>query len=157
MKVRVNEEKLERESLWDGLHGVFTNIKQEEMDAEDILTQYHGLWQVEESFRITKHDLKVRPVFHWSGKRIRAHIAICFMAFSLIRFLQYRLRKETGESFSAERIREELFRVQESIVRNTADNNRYVIPSKPGQDALKIYEAMNRKRNVVPFRLTHEV
>ncbi len=157
VKVRVNEEKLERESLWDGLHGVFTNIKTEEMDAEEILTQYHGLWQVEESFRITKHDLKVRPVFHWSEKRIRSHIAICFVAFSLIRFLQYRLRKHTDEGFSAEKIREELFRIQESIVRNTADNNKYVIPSKTSQDALRIYQAMNRKRNVIPFRLTQEV
>jgi transposase len=157
VKVRVNEEKLEREALWDGLHGVFTNIKDDQMNAEEILAQYHGLWQVEESFRITKHDLKVRPVFHWSAKRIRAHIAICFVAFSLIRFLQHKLKKEAGENFSAERIREELFRVQESILRNTVDNNRYVVPSKPSQDALRIYQAMHRKRNVVPFRLTAEV
>lgn len=157
VKVRVNEEKLERESLWDGLHGVFTNIRTEDMNAEEILAQYHGLWQVEESFRITKHDLKVRPVFHWSEKRIRSHIAICFMAFSMIRFLQHRLREQTGESFSAERIRNELFRIQESILRNTVDNNRYVVPSKPSQDALKIYQAMNCKRNVVPFKLTAEV
>jgi len=33
------------------------------MNAEEVLSQYHGLWQVEESFRITKHDLRVRPVF----------------------------------------------------------------------------------------------
>ncbi len=157
VKVRVNEEKLERESLWDGLHGVFTNIKAKDMDAQEILGQYHGLWQVEESFRITKHDLKVRPVFHWSAKRVQSHIAICFVAFSLIRFLQHKLRKQTGESFSAERIREELFHVQESILRNTADNNRYVIPSKPSPDAIRIYEAMNKKRNVVPFKLTTEV
>ncbi len=157
VKVKVNEEKLERETLWDGLHGVFTNISSEDMDAQEVLGQYHGLWQVEESFRITKHDLKVRPVFHWSAKRIRSHIAICFVAFSLIRFLQHRIRKQTGKSFSAERIREELFRVQESILRNTADNNRYVIPSKPSQDAVRIYEAMNKKRNVIPFRLTAEV
>jgi transposase len=157
VQVRIKEEKLEREALWDGLHGVFTNINDKEMNAEEILSHYHGLWQVEESFRITKHDLKVRPVFHWSAKRIRAHIAICFVAFSLIRFLQHRIRKETSESFSPERIREELFRIQESILRNIVDNNRYVVPSKPSPDALKIYQAMNRKRNVVPFRLTAEV
>ena len=157
VQIRVNEEKLEREALWDGLHGVFTNVKQEEMDAETILAQYHGLWQVEESFRITKHDLRVRPVFHWSAKRIRAHIAICFVAFSLIRFLQHRIKKESGESFSAERIREELYRVQESIVRDITNNNKYVIPSKTNPDALKLYQAMHIKRNVVPFRLTIEV
>jgi len=157
VNVRINEEKLEREALWDGLHGIFTNISDKEMNAATILNQYHGLWQVEESFRITKHDLRVRPVFHWSAKRIRAHIAICFVAFSLIRFLQHRIKSETGEGFSAERIREELYRVQESIVRDITNNNKYVIPSKTSLDALKLYDAMSIKRNVVPFKLTAEV
>ena len=156
VQVCVNEEKLERESLWDGLHGIMTNIKEKDMKPEEVLSQYHGLWQVEESFRITKHDLKVRPIFHWSAKRIKAHIAICFVAFSLIRFLQHRIRLKTGEYFSPERIREELYRIQESILIHTIDNNRYVVPSKPSQDAIKIYDVMNRKRHLVPFRLTAE-
>jgi len=154
VQVRVNEEKLEREALWDGLHGVMTNIKDKKMNADEILSQYHGLWQVEESFRIEKHDLRVRPVFHWTADRIKAHLAICFVSFALIRFLQYRIRQLTTERFSAERIREELFRIQESVLIDTADNSKYVIPSKPGQYAIKIYEAMNKKRHVVPFRLT---
>ena len=152
-QLQVNKDKMEREAMWDGLHGVFTNIKEEKMDVEEILTQYHGLWQVEESFRISKHDLRMRPVFHWTAHRIHAHIAICFVAFSLIRFLQYKIKQHTGESFSAERISEELYRVQESILRHKINNNRYVIPSKPSQDATKIYESMNLKRNVVPFKL----
>ncbi len=154
VQVHIKEEKIERESLWDGLHGVFTNIKEKDMKAEEVLSQYHGLWQVEESFRITKHDLKVRPVFHWSAKRIKAHIAICFVAFSLIRFLQHRIREKTKENFSPERIREELYRIQESILKHTVDNNKYVVPSKPSQDAIKIYDVMNMQRYVVPFRLT---
>ena len=154
VQVRVNEAKLEREALWDGLHGVMTNIAEKKMNAGEILAQYHGLWQVEESFRIEKHDLRVRPVFHWTANRIKAHLAICFVSFALIRFLQYRIRQQTGERFSAERIREELCRIQESVLINTTDNSKYVIPSKPSQYAIKIYEAMNKKRHVVPFRLT---
>jgi len=154
VQVGVNEEKIERQALWDGLHGMFTNVKENDMKVEEIISQYHGLWQVEESFRISKYDLRVRPVFHWSAKRIKAHIAICFVAFALIRFLQYRIRQKTGTYFSAERIREELYRVQESILINTADNYKYVIPSKPSKDAIKIYEVMDKKRHVAPFRLT---
>jgi transposase len=154
VQVRVNEEKLEKEALWDGLHGVFTNIREKDMNAKEILSQYHGLWQVEESFRISKHDLRVRPIFHWSAKRIRAHMAICFVAFALIRFLQYRIAQKTKENFSAERIREELYRVQESIIRNRLNSERYVIPSKPSQDVEKIYNTMNKARHVIPFRLT---
>jgi len=135
----------------------FHQYQRKQMNAEEVLSQYHGLWQVEESFRISKHDLRVRPVFHWSAKRIKAHIAICFVAFSLIRFLQHRIRQKTGEGFSAERIRDELYRIQDSILVNSSDNNKYVVPSKPGKDAIKIYGVMDRKRDVVPFRLTAEV
>jgi transposase len=155
--VRVREEKMECEALWDGLHGVFTNIKTNDMNVEEILAQYHGLWQVEESFRISKHDLRIRPVFHWSARRIKAHIAICFVAFALIRFLQYRITQKTAERFSAERIREELFRTQESILRYKIDNNKYVVPSKPTQDVIKIYQAMKMERHVVPYKLTTQM
>jgi transposase len=156
VQVRIDEEKLSKEALWDGLHGIFTNIKEKDMPVEEILTQYHGLWQVEESFRINKHDLRMRPIFHWTANRIHAHIAICFVAFALVRFMQYRIKQKAKENFSAERITEELYRIQESILRDKRNNNRYVVPSKPSEDALKIYEAMNMKRNVVPFKLTTE-
>ena len=76
---------------------------------------------------LVKHDLRVRPMFHWSTRRIRAHITICFIAFALIRFLQHRIKKELKESFSAERIRRELYRIQDSILRNTVADEKYVI------------------------------
>ena len=154
IKVQVDEENLQREAFWDGLHGVITNTKDKDMKSEEVLSHYHGLWQVEDSFRVEKHDIRVRPVFHWTAKRIKAHIAICFLAFTLIRFLQYKIKQRTSETFSAERIREELYRIQESVLVNTTDNNKYVVPSKPSEDALKIYQAMDRKRHVLPFRLT---
>ncbi|MDL2262586.1 transposase [Bacteroidales bacterium OttesenSCG-928-I21] len=157
MQVKINEDKLLSEAQWDGLHGVFTNVKEKEMDAEAILEQYHGLWQVEDSFRINKHDLRMRPIFHWSVKRIRAHIAICFVAFALIRFLQQRIKTELGENFSAERISNELFHAQESVVKDISTGNKYVIPSKPTQDALKLYKTMHKKRNVTPFKLSAEM
>ena len=88
------------------------------------------------------------------------------MSFALIRFLQYLIKQKTSEYFSAERIREELYRIQESVLINTADNNKYrvlrtqykyVVPSKPSKDAIRIYEVLDKKRHVVPFRLTAEV
>jgi hypothetical protein len=80
-------------------------------------------------------------------------LAICFAAFSLIRFLQHRILKEKQERYSAERIRQELFRVQESIVRYTPTVDRYVIPSKPSKETDIIYEAMQIKRHTAPFKL----
>jgi transposase len=157
VQVQVDEEKLQKEALWDGLHGIMTNTKDKDMKPEEALSHYHGLWQVEDSFRIEKHDIRVPPVFHWTSRRIKAHIAICFLAFALIRFVQYKIKQKTGEHFSAERIREELYRIQDSVLISTVDNQKYVIPSKPGKDAVKIYEVYNKKRHVIPFRLTAEV
>ena len=52
IQVIVDEEKIEQKALWDGLHGVMSNVKEKNMNAEKVLSQYHGLWQVEESFGI---------------------------------------------------------------------------------------------------------
>lgn len=150
-KIKINEEKMIKDSLWDGLHGTFTNMK--EMEVGEIIYHYHGLWQVEESFRINKHDLRMRPVFHWTPDRIQAHICICFMAFALIRFLQHKIKYENAESVSAERIKRELFAVQESVLKDVTDGKRYVIPSKLSKDVMKIYKVMNKKWNTAPFRL----
>jgi transposase len=151
--VKINEEKMQAAALWDGLHGVFTNTKRKELDAHRVLEQYHGLWQVEDSFRINKHDLRVRPVFHWNADRIRAHIAVCFVAFALIRFMQHLIKKELNENFSAQRISEELISVQESILLDCRENNRYVIPSKTSEDAKRLYGIMRLQRSQMPYRL----
>ena len=152
--VILNEEKIAKEELWDGLHGVFTNSKRSELNALAVLRQYHGLWQVEDCFRIEKHDLRMRPVFHWSPDRIKAHIAICFVAFSLIRFLQHHIKQEVNELFSARRISLELNSVQESILYDIREkSNQYVIPSRSSDNVLLIYKTMKLHRNAVPYKL----
>ena len=52
----LDEDKIEQTRKWDGLHGVITNLP--DMDSVEVLSHYHGLWQVEETFRISKHDLR---------------------------------------------------------------------------------------------------
>ena len=73
------------------LHGVITNSSE---SVDNILSHYHELWRIKESFRIQRHDLKVRPVFHWNESCVRAHLAICFMAFCCVRHLEYRVRMQ---------------------------------------------------------------
>ena len=84
-EVTINEDAIIENARWDGLHGVITNCTQE--SVSDILAHYRGLWRIEESFRIQKHDLKVRPIYHFKESRIRAHLAIAFMSFCCVRHL----------------------------------------------------------------------
>lgn len=153
-QVEVNLDKVSQDAQWDGLHGVFTNIKG--ADPREILSHYRGLWQIEESFRISKHDLKMRPIFHWTPHRIKAHIAICYMAFSLIRTMQYKLKKE-NLSLSPQVIQEELTHLQSSILFHQMSGERYVVPSKPGKYALEIYKILGLQYHTVPFRLNGKI
>ena len=74
---------------------------------KDILKAYHTLWKIEESFRIMKSTLEVRPIFHWTEPRIKGHFVICFLAFLLERTLEFQLKKAHRE-VSPQQIRETL-------------------------------------------------
>ena len=65
-RLTVNPEKIAEAERWDGLAGVITNLR--DASVTEVMAHYHGLWQVEESFRITKHDLRVRPIWHWNSE-----------------------------------------------------------------------------------------
>ena len=58
------------------------------MAGQAVITAYHDLWQVEASFRMTKHDLKARPVFHHQRDAIEAHLSVVFAALAISRHLQ---------------------------------------------------------------------
>ena len=139
-KLKLDEEKIKADQKWDGLHGVITNTKN--LSNEEILEYYHGLWQVEESFRINKHDLKVRPIFHWKPERIKAHMAIAFMAFTCVRNLEYRVKLQY-KKLSPEVIRRELLHVQGSLIVDDSTDKQFYLPSKMSDDAKKIYKLMD--------------
>jgi len=105
---------------------------------------------VEAAFRVTKHDLKVRPVYHWKPRRVRAHIAICFAAYAMVKHLEYRVRIQY-KKLSIEKIRYCLMKVQTSILFDKEKKIRYGLPSFMKKDARKIYDILNIKRSITPY------
>ena len=150
-KLLVDEERVCRQARWDGIHGVATNLP--DMSGRDVLGHYAALWQVEQTFRITKHDLRVRPIFHWTERRIRAHLAIAFMTLLCVRHLSWRTRIQQRQA-SPEAIRRALVRVQCSILGDRSTGRRYVLPSAIGDLARKLYAVMGLKRTTEAFELT---
>ncbi|HEU5008891.1 MAG TPA: IS1634 family transposase [Jatrophihabitantaceae bacterium] len=71
-----------------GLKGYVTNIPVATMAGQSVISAYHDLWQVEKSFRMTKSDLRARPVFHHQRDSIEAHLTIVFAALAISRHLQ---------------------------------------------------------------------
>lgn len=87
--VTINEAKIVEDAQWDGLKGYLTNT---DLMMEDVINQYHGLWVVERAFRIGKGQLEMRPMFHFTEKRIESHICICFIAYKMYKELERRIR-----------------------------------------------------------------
>ena len=136
LSIALNEDKIYEDSLWDGLKGLIVN-KNSTLSNDEILTQYNNLWQVEESFRITKHDLKIRPVYHWKPSRVKAHIAISFASLLIVRHLEYRIKLQY-KKLSPKVIRELLLNIQTSIVYDKTKKIKYAIPSKIPNPDIKI-------------------
>ena len=129
---------------------MITNVK--EKSAEVILDHYRGLWQIEECFRVSKHDLKIRLIFHWTSARIKAHVAIAFMSLVCVRQLEYRVALQY-QKLSPEIIRNELIHVQLSFLKHRKTGVRYGIPSKVGQHAKKIYQIIGLRLSTIPFQI----
>ena len=139
----LDENKIHADSIWDGMHGVVTNMK--EAQPSEILSRYSRLWKIEESFRINKHTLSMRPIFHFKTERIQAHIAICYMAFAVLRHLEYMV--QLTQKLSPQCIIEELMNVQSSILHDVSTDKRYRLPSCFTHNASKIYKAFSLVRN----------
>lgn len=101
LKAQVDTDRIENAAFFDGYYGIV--YSDANMTPNDVLSIHHSLWQIEESFRISKSLLKARPCFHWTETRIRGHFLICFMALVLHRLLELELANQ-GIALSSEEI-----------------------------------------------------
>ena len=62
------------------------------LSKDDIIENYGHLWRIENAFRVSKHDLKLRPIFHRAKRRIEAHICIAFVAYKVYKELERQLK-----------------------------------------------------------------
>jgi transposase len=88
VKVSIDYEKYKTDGYWDGLKGYITNSF---LDVEEVLENYNHLWQIEKAFRVSKTDLKIRPIYHRLPKRIEAHICLTFVAYKIYKELERQL------------------------------------------------------------------
>lgn len=94
----IDNEKIKEEEKYDGYFAIVTSELQ--FEEAEIREVYHGLWRIEESFRISKSYLQTNPIFLWKHEHIIGHFVICYIALLIIRLLQLKL----DFSLSTERI-----------------------------------------------------
>ena len=119
--ISINYEKYNEDEVWDGLKGYRTNTS---LSKEDVISRYHQLWSVEKTFRISKSDLEIRPIYHHLKKRIEAHICISFAACKIYKELERQL-KEKNSSLSPEKVIDILKTIHQVSFETPYSNNVY--------------------------------
>jgi hypothetical protein len=138
-KPSLDRGKIDKDARYDGKWVLRTNS---DLPAAEAAVAYKGLWQVEEAFRTLKTPLELRPIYHWTEKRVRGHIAVCFLAFTLRQILKKRLAEQSFDGSFVELVKG-LSRVR-AVVLDDGNGRRYrlrdEIPaaSMPAFRALKI-------------------
>lgn len=110
-----------------GIKGYVTNIPEEEMSNAEIVAYYRDLWHVEQAFRMSKSDLRARPIYHHTQEAIRAHVLICFMALMMGKYLEIKMGR------SLRQIRQDLWRVHEAQIRDERTGETYLLRMDVGE------------------------
>lgn len=139
VNISINYDKYNDDSKWDGLKGYTTNTS---LNKEDVIAQYSQLWQIERTFRISKSDLQVRPIFHRLQRRIESHICIAFAACKVYKELE-RLLKEKNALYSAEKaidIVKTIYKVSILTPYSNTIYHRLVIKTDEQQDIVSRFD-----------------
>lgn len=89
ISIVIDYSKFKADSAWDGLKGYLTNAN---LSKDEVIANYGHLWQIEKAFRISKTDLKIRPIYHRLQRRIETHICISFVAYKIYKELERQLK-----------------------------------------------------------------
>jgi transposase len=111
--LELKSDKIEAEELFDGYYSIVTS--ELNMSDYEIIDTYRGLWEIEETFKITKSDLAARPVYVYDPDHINAHFLTCFIALTILRIIQ----KVTKKMFSAATIVDSLNKI---VCMNESEN-----------------------------------
>lgn len=89
--IETDYNKYNFDQAWDGLKGYVTNTK---LTDSEVMENYKNLWHIEKAFRMSKTDLRIRPIYHRLRNRIEAHICISFTAYCIYKELERVLYEE---------------------------------------------------------------
>jgi transposase len=135
-KFELNQKLVVKAKLLLGIKGYFTSHKTQNGDLE-IVQKYKQLWNVERSFKISKSDLKARPIFHNKEQAIKTHILICFMALAIAKYIEIKTEK------SIKSVIKKLKRVTDAIIYDKIGKREIVMRSKMNDEVKKILEIIS--------------
>ena len=116
---KLNQKKIDEDTLYDGYYALhFSNT---EMSGQQLTQAYAQLWQIEESFRTIKHLFELRPMFHWTEKRIKGHIMLNFILLVMEKEIMLTLKASNVEATHV-KVRDAISHMEKSLLSINGNN-----------------------------------
>jgi len=143
-KIELNTALIEKRRLLLGIKGYCTDLAEQQLSNDLVISRYHQLWHVEQSFRMSKFDLQARPIYHQKHDAIKAHILICFTALIVEKYL------ELTTNLSLREIRFLVMNITETHIQDRLTRETFTFRS-PTKDILNTpLENLISKWNLLP-------
>ena len=140
VKIEIDYEKYSNDNQWDGLKGYITNTK---LSNNEVLENYKNLWHIEKAFRMSKTDLRIRPIYHRLRNRIEAHICISFTAYCIYKELERALyvEKSTLSLKKAAELTHNMYQITYTLPDSKTSKNRLL---KMDDKQAELYQIINK-------------
>lgn len=140
----LNSEQITKDAQYDGFKAIATTTK---LEVSEVLSKYSDLYEVEHSFRALKTELEIRPMYHWTNKRIEGHIAMSFMAYTMLNHLRNTTKLQYREIVRA------LDKMQMSEIKEDDNEELIYMRSKIDKNQEKIAKSL---KIVMPNDITSQ-
>jgi len=140
IRIEIDYEKYSHDNQWDGLKGYVTNTK---LTNNEVLENYKNLWHIEKAFRMSKTDLRIRPIYHRLRSRIEAHICISFTAYCIYKELERVLyaEKSTLSLKKAAEVTHNMYQITYTLPDSKVTKNRLL---KMDEEQAELYQIINK-------------
>lgn len=138
INISIDYDKFKKDEMWDGLKGYLTNTQ---FTKEEVIESYKQLWFIEKTFRISKSDLRIRPIFHFKRKRIESHICIAFASCKIYKELERQLyiNKTLLSPEKAINILKTIYSMTITTPYSHTKHTRLLIKNQEQSDLLKLF------------------
>jgi transposase len=143
LSVKKNRKALAWEEIIDGM--LMLETTDLEQPAEEIVKRYKELAEIEQGWRSLKTSLLLRPVYHWTEPRIRAHIFICVLALQLERWMRNRL-----QTVSVQKMLQTLQRIKAGEL--SINRKRTMVATKPTAEQKELLQQLGVRQIPVRFQ-----
>ncbi len=144
IKIEIDYEKYLHDNQWDGLKGYVTNTT---LSNDAVLENYKNLWHIEKAFRMSKTDLRIRPIYHRLRSRIEAHICISFTAYCIYKELDRVLYAEKSNLSlkKAAEVTHNMYQITYTLPVSKITKNRLL---KMDEEQEELYQIINKNFRV---------